>query len=1245
MKYKDLVQFDPIESVIQLQSANKADVAHSLVRSYVVSDQMAERITGIVVPNLQFDEPKDNKALLVVGNYGTGKSHLLSVISSIAEDSSCIADLRHEQLRDSLKPIAGRFKVCRLEIGATTMSLHDIVCKAMSDHLATIGISFKFPEMSQASNNKDAFEDMMAVFEKSYPGQGYLLVVDELLDFLRSRKDHELILDLNFLREIGEVCKNLRFRFIGGVQEAIFESERFSFAADDIRRVKDRFEQVIIARNDIEFVVKERLLRKTVDQQQAIRNHLQKFSKFFGSMNEHMDDFVRLFPVHPDYIETFERIRFMEKRQVLKTLSLQIKALLQQDVPEDQPGIIAFDSYWKDICEDASFRGIPSVHQVIDVSERIEDRIKLSSMNAIYKDDALKIIHALSVERLTTGDVNTPIGITSQELRDRLCLFNKYVAELGGKEPDKDLLTHIDTVLREITKIVNGQFISHNPSNGQYYLDLKKNEDFDENIKIRANSLDNNTLDRYYYQALRISMECQSIQTWVPSCLIWQHELPWIDRKVTRLGYLFFGAPNERSTAVPQREFYLYFLQPFDLPTFKDEKKADEIFFRLKKPDETFAENLRLFAGANELARTASGQPKAIYYQKAEEYQKTVREWLSKYVDSVFEVTYRGQSKNISEWAKGNYIRDLAGIGANEIINFRDYINTIAALCFAPYFAEQAPEYPRFTKAITQKNLVSTVKETLHAIVTQTFSQYQRAVLEAFNLIENDHTDTSKSPYAQYILEKFKEKAPGQVINRNEIITKDHGVEYMAPSRFRLEPEWVVVLLASLVYTGQIVLVVTSQKFDAANLKDLDVTPLEDLMDFKHIEPPKEWNKPGLLALLQLLKMAPGNVNLIIEGKPEPIRQMQDQLSEVTRRLAQAKKTIDNGLDFWGEDLAKKDEFLPLKQEIKETQAFLDSLQAFNTTGKLKNFKFSPEEVMRHESVLESLDDLEKLQKLINEQHNIVAYLSQASEILPADNPWRKNYEKARQDILELYRSCSVEELTSQSRELDRRLADLKNEYKKIYSELHVRNRLDRAEDERKRSLLNDHRFKSIQKLSGIELLKNKQVTEWTQGLAALKPCFDLTSDQLDKMPYCPSCNFRPAAEIGTGLSAKQQLIQLDERLDSIFEAIKRTLFEDLEDPIIKKNLELLKPEERATIEQLLLTRELPDSIDSGFVSTLQEALSSLVRVPLRLNDLATALNLTEGPATVDELHQRFDEFLDELVKGNDPGKIRIVME
>jgi len=84
MKYRELIQFEPIETVIQLRDADVAERARELIRTYVISDEMVDRLVDIVFPNLQVDRPLDNKGLLVVGNYGTGKSHLMSVISSIA---------------------------------------------------------------------------------------------------------------------------------------------------------------------------------------------------------------------------------------------------------------------------------------------------------------------------------------------------------------------------------------------------------------------------------------------------------------------------------------------------------------------------------------------------------------------------------------------------------------------------------------------------------------------------------------------------------------------------------------------------------------------------------------------------------------------------------------------------------------------------------------------------------------------------------------------------------------------------------------------------------------------------------------------------------------------------------------------------------------------------------------------------------------------------------------------------------
>jgi len=62
--------------------------------------------------------------------------------------------------------------------------------------LNTWGVSFTFPPADQVNNNKTLIIQAVAAFQEKYPGMGILLVVDELLDYLRTREQRALILDL-----------------------------------------------------------------------------------------------------------------------------------------------------------------------------------------------------------------------------------------------------------------------------------------------------------------------------------------------------------------------------------------------------------------------------------------------------------------------------------------------------------------------------------------------------------------------------------------------------------------------------------------------------------------------------------------------------------------------------------------------------------------------------------------------------------------------------------------------------------------------------------------------------------------------------------------------------------------------------------------------------------------------------------------------------------------------------------------
>ena len=339
MRYGELVQFEPITTVIQLQEADKEQQAKQLVETYVISDRMAKQLIGIVIPQLQFARPVDNKGLLVVGNYGTGKSHLMAVVSAITEYEGLAEALTDPVVRGAADEIAGKFKVARIEIGATTRGLREIVLDELEDALLRWGIAHSFPASSEVTNNKEALIQAMQKVQEEYPDRGLLLVIDELLDYLRAREERRLILDLGFLRELGELPLTTRFRFIGGLQESLFDSPRFEFVADPLRRVRDRFDQVRIGRQDIAFVVANRLLKKSDEQIARITNHLQPFAPLYEGMAERMGEFARMFPIHPAYVDTFEAVHVAEKREALRTLSQAMGVLIDQTVPEDQPGL------------------------------------------------------------------------------------------------------------------------------------------------------------------------------------------------------------------------------------------------------------------------------------------------------------------------------------------------------------------------------------------------------------------------------------------------------------------------------------------------------------------------------------------------------------------------------------------------------------------------------------------------------------------------------------------------------------------------------------------------------------------------------------------------------------------------------------------------------------------------------------------------------------------------------------------
>lgn len=1227
MKYGELVDFDPIETVIVLREADQVTEAKKLVETYAISDDMAKKLTGIVFPHLQFKRPYDSKGLLVVGNYGTGKSHLMALITSLAEHENLVQYARDKEVAKKARDIAGCFKVIRAEIGATKMSLRDIVVSELERGLEEFGVNYKFQSIEEVTGTKGLFQEMMAEFSEKYPDKGLLFALDELLDYLRTRRGQDLVLDLNFMREIGESCKESRFRFMAGIQETLFENPRLQFVASSLRRVKARYQEVYISRQDIEYVISERLLKKNKRQKSLIRSHLEKFTGLYGGLNEQMSHYVDLFPVHPDYIQKFERISFAEKREILKTFSTSIGEILEEQVPKDKPGLLTYDSYWSYIKIDPSFKGIPEVREVIEKSTKLEN--KLENLSPVtYRTIALQLIHALSVHRLTTATIEDPIGTTSEELRDQLCIsFPTEVPE--PQRTDDFLKTTVDMIFSKIMITVSGQYISYNEDNGQYYLDLEKDVDYDALIGERADALSDEQLDRYYFNMLARLMECTD-ETYVRGFRIWEHELSWAEHGSTRRGYLFFGPPNKRSTAQPPRDFYVYFLPIFEDVRFEDEKKKDEVFYQLIEQPEDLRLNIKLYGGANEMAVGAiKGQHKKEYLDKAEGYLKKATEWLYENAVSAFQLSYQGTIDSLQTYL---------GFQSTQH-TFRELIDSVASKCLSPYFEELSPEYPKFSVSLTEGNRGEATRDALRYLGGGAKTKLGAAVLDGLELLDGEFIRPEKSRYAKHILALLKKKN-GQVLNKQEL-TEDHqGVEFEA--RFRLETELLVVVMGALVRDGQIILSIVGKKLSAANLEELVSASVDDLIGFKHIELPKEVPVGTLRVLFEMLGLPPG----LVTGTDifdEAVVKLQERVGVLVRDLVETQHRIKDGLLIWNAPLLSEAELDETKSNLGELKDFLESLQVYNSSGKLRNFHYSLSEVEEQQDY-KILDDTRSLVSLVDDASPLVAYLSTSEALLPKNHTWTVDLKEKKKNLIPSLLDHDARAKLDFKEELRKELESLKNSYINEYMKLHSHARLNAIYDSMKVKLTKDDRLRRLTQLAQIDLLPRTRLSTFQNRLLSLITCFGLAKQELETSPICPHCNYSPIEGPMKG-TASFVLEELDKELDIINSEWEQILLVNLIEPMVKENISLLKPEERKIVEDILDDFKLPDKLSDSLLNVLSEVLSGLDKVEVTVTKLIS--DFTEGgmPCTVEEYRRRFDDHLEALVMGKDQSKIRIMIE
>ena len=1228
MKYRDLIQFDPIDEIIKFSKLGSDDYREKLVRDFVCSKAYEEIIIPQICAKLDLASTKETKGIQIVGNYGTGKSHLMSLFTIIAEDDKYLNMLKSTAAQKWLKTIAGKYKVYRFELG-NFQELWDVVTYKIDTALQAWGVDYSISNDTTPATYSEKLEKMMAAFEAVYPDKGFMLVIDEMLSYLKGRSQPDkLNRDLAVLQALGQMSDRTHFRMVFGVQELIYRSPEFQFAKEMLGHVNERYVDLTIQKEDVQFIVQQRLLLKNEHQRSSIRQHLKQFAAMFPHMNNNLETYVSLFPVHPTYFDNFSLIRIgKSQREVLKTLSKKFESIMEEEVPTDQPGLICYDSYWQDMLNNVDLKADPNVSRVSDITALIDQKIEDNFTRGLApkKKLAHRIVAAAAIKMLQ-ADLSHCNGVTAEALANDLCHVD---ATCDSYDELVDVV--ISNLLNKIVSATIGQYFEKGEDK-EYHIRIEGGVNYEQKVKDYASQMGDSQRDEYFFSFLSevLPVEGNSYRT---TFRIWEHSIEWRSHHCYRKGYIFMGNPNERSTTQPEQHFYLYFMPLFNGQGYQREPLGDSIYFLMDKLSEEFRTAVTLYGSALAQEGSASSDEKPRYKQLRDKYYKEARDKFNNEFLSATTVEYLGEQ---------HPLQGMPGTDADSKI---DTISGIASYIMDKQFEAENPDYPKFemlSAPLTQSNRKGLIDNALRKIADPTSQNRNgEAMLMALGLWEDGHLSTLHSRYARSLKAKLDEKG-GQVLNRDEILELFWAETYDYHSKdFRIEADLEMLVMATMAALGEIEIVLKGgNRINASSIANILSLNSTDYYNYANICPPKGLNLPlireilvGLLGVDRTAELDDKNTSLFAD-MISAAKQMEEKVVRLQHRIRGGYRLGDN-IEIISSQQASEKQIL-----WDRLKGMCNQLQRYNSKAKLGNLDWTVDFV--HETMTDIKQGVEDIEVLLEEMNNFksdVSYFYQALGNITDPAPYDPSLRTDIQKALEALPQVVTADRNARER-FKQNLQSLRERYADYYMDAYTQAHIPELEEVEKNALLAKDEYKTCKSIQeSADFINPASFEALVQKLQSLRVANPHVTRESILSVATGSDGFRPSAVE----KEKPSVAELAQELMTIYAEYVQQFQDALDDPTAARNVEMLTADEKALL----------DSFKKGNISLTQPYAKPLAAIINKLQHSFHRVSLTHEelvkqfnrPMKVDEAMQVFKQLIDEQCRGKRIDDVRIIIK
>ncbi|MBT4287260.1 MAG: hypothetical protein HOD92_07955 [Deltaproteobacteria bacterium] len=1217
-----LFDFEQIKDVVDIDADLKSeDSQKAIVESYVISESLENQIFEFFI-NL---EKKGHKANTVIGNYGSGKSHLVALLVSLVDNPDLAIHLKNEKIKEVVQKQNRKFLTVQFELQAGTTPLKKWFFDKIRFQLNE-KYSIEIPKFDPKEEYDDKLniDRILDIIKDKYKDAGLVVVIDEISDFLLAKQIQGMRADLQFLRIIGQVCQDSDLMFVGSMQEDVFTSPKFKNVAAELGRVEERFQNIIIHKEDIKRVISNRIVPKSKEQRLLIEQKLKEFAEKIDDVGRNIDEYVDLYPLTPFLLEMFSDLPYFEKRGVIQFAMNEIKYILNEGFPY----FITFDKIYDQLEGDQNKKNLEEVYNIIKVLEVLTQKISL--LDPKFQDDANKVVKALAVYSIWNRKEK---GATAKELANNLMVLpqNKMF-----KVED-----NISLIIKKIREVADGQYIKavrDEQSNIEYFkFDKTIGPDIEVEIEQKTASVSDDEIEYELFFQLEKLLELLPAEG--PD--IFKDECQWTSVKSFRRGYILFKRHASEIGELPPNDYAIVLASPF-VKEVKESLAKNQLNIRINLPDDAHVQQLKEIVAIKNLS--GSKFSKVLINKKLEEringYQKGATQVtglkfrLAKLLFNQSECTLNGKPESIKSRLGREYST------APEIID------AFKTAVFDTVFNIDYPLHPIYSIQLSSTNIVSSLSPIATDLSKGNFTDLfvnTKRFLQSLELLdESEFPDTSQSKIAVDII---------QVINKNIDKVTDiekEIVQRLRKSEYGLEPAIVNLILVLLTVQGKVFLQAKGgDRIDINNIKD----KLKSLAAFEtiaYVKPSEGFDPAFAERLMNSLGLNGAKIKIVKE-QPHAFKEYKEKIHDIRNEILTIKGTLESlgNYSTIHIPLESAQEQLDSIEEIGWEQLDIANYTQFSKiesvfAPKLANIKIS-------------LANLKNLQECITEYrsniHDGIDYMMDALEVLENNKILINDSKKhnALKTILKDTSSITSDFAKfsdkSQRNPLIGKIKQFKKSYvADFYYPTHEKMVGGKADWSQLNTYQQQSSFKKLKVLSRLtcisEVKLNQLIIQWNKLLKHQCSHKDLLNN-LDKNIRCQKCFFPQDENYSKILSI---VTSIDETIESLFIGYQETVIKEIRE--YKDNVQFLdSEEEKITVNTIIEKQELPTTIDSVLITTINKLFKEIEIEEVESDDVINALFPTGQMITIEELDKAYFGWKSNLVKGKTESEVRLKLK